>query len=261
MGKVILYKKGKTAKTGRSLRKALRIYSNRSLEVGSIRAHNIDKLIRWGNSDELDGSFMELNSRESVSLSSNKLSSLKTLKENGVSVPWFTSDRGELATKHFKVVGRTTYHQGGSNFNIHDSGEEATYDHMSTHFLELIPIYKEYRVHVFKDEIIGISRKTDEGVEHRITNKYTRNHSNGWRFIRCDIEQMSMRLREIALEAVKTLGLDFGAVDIILSTGEESTSSGGKKFYVLEVNSAPSIETNSTIFQRYIDKINYWLRY
>jgi len=261
----LYYKKRKTGKTGRELVKRLRIRSQRSVERGLVSPHRINKIIRWGTTETFgeNEECMELNTCHAVMNSSNKIKSLQLMKEADVSVPWFTDNR-ETATeynKNFPIVGRTTNHQGGSNFRVTypTTFPNLTNDRLSSHWLELIPIHKEWRVHVFRGEVIGVSRKTDEGVEHRITNRLTRNHSNGWRFIRCDLDFVQDRLKEIAIEAIKALSLDFGAVDIILSTGEENNATG-RKYYVLEVNSAPSLESNSTIIEKYIGGILKWIR-
>jgi len=267
--KFIYFKNGRTAKTGRLLRKYLNLYSQRSLERGVIRPTTIaHKLIRWGNSDNYGQTVgEELNSVEAIENASNKLRALTKLKEANISIPWFSTDKEEVY-EHIrnskpdircKVVGRPSSHQGGSNFNVLSDYQNLSIDYISSHWLELIDIHKEWRVHVFQGEVIGVSRKTDEGVEWRITNRYTRNHTNGWRFIKCDLYLVQDRLKELAVEAVNTLGLDFGAVDIILSEGTESTSRGSKKYYVLEVNSAPSIEEGSTVFYNYIERFKEWL--
>lgn len=255
---LILFNRGKTSKTGRMLRQLLGLKSNISLERGYIRPHQISTLIRWG-STELEDAPKTLNTRQAVALSSNKLKALEKMRDSSVNVPWFTTDR-DLANSFCSggkyVVGRTTYHQGGNNFVVTNS---PSYDRASSHWLELINKISEWRVHVFKDEVIGVSRKTSEGVESRIRHKHAWNHTNGYRFIKCDIDLVQPRLKQIAISAVKSLGLDFGAVDIILSNGQESTSSGSRKYYVLEVNSAPSLEPNSTILRNYLDRIWRWL--
>lgn len=257
--KFIYFKKGKTGRTGRKIRDALRVSSQRSIERRLCRATNVTKLIRWGTCETYGETPTEtLNNSEAITNASNKLRALNIMKEAGVSVPWFTSDKSDakIAVNDLKpLVGRTTYHQGGSGFKICRSVSEVYSDYSSSHWLELLGVYKEWRVHVFKGEVIGVSRKTDEGVESRIINRFTRNHHNGWRFIRCDLDLVQDRLKNLAVEAVSSLGLDFGAVDIILSDGAED---GSKKYYVLEVNSAPGMEEDSTIFAKYVERFRQW---
>jgi glutathione synthase/RimK-type ligase-like ATP-grasp enzyme len=262
-GTLLLFKKGKTGKTGLALRKNLNCYSTRGLNNGQVPLSWVSRVIRWGSSEmpELE-SLPSLNSLGAVSLASNKLASLKALNKAGVSVPWFTSNKEsgkDFLERHRKnIVGRTTYHQGGSSFMISPDWYSLYYDDCSSHWLELIPIHNEWRVHVFRGEVIGVSRKTNEEVEWRITNNYTRNHHSGWRFVRCDLDQVQPNLKDIAIRAVASLGLDFGAVDVILSDGTETTSDGRRKYYVLEVNTACGMEENSSIFNAYLDKFKEW---
>jgi len=262
----VSYKRGKTGKTGRLITKELHCVSQRSIERDLINPRAITKVIRWGSTTLWAPCFEdELNCVAAIENASNKLKALNIMKEAGVSVPWFTNNKEKAKDKvssinYGNMVGRTTYHQGGSNFEICVDKTDVSSDYQSSHWLELIPIHKEWRVHVFQGEVIGVSRKTDEDVGYRITNRYTRNHANGWRFIRCDLDRVQPRLKELGIEAVKSLGLDFGAVDIILSDGTESTSEGDRKYYVLEVNSAPSVEKGSTILYEYIRRFKEWLR-
>jgi hypothetical protein len=180
----------------------------------------------------------------------------------GVSVPWFTSNKQSakdfITGRNRRVVGRETYHQGGSEFNISNNPLMVDYDRVSSHWLELINVINEWRVHVFQGEVIGVSRKTDEEVEHRITNRYTRNHEAGWRFVRCDPYQVNPQLLMVAQKAISSLGLDFGAADIILSDGTETTSNGRRRYYVLEVNTACGMEEDSSIFNEYVRKFSEW---
>ena len=74
------------------------------------------------------------------------------------------------------------------------------------------------------------------------TSSGIRNHSNGWVYARSDVAIPDM-LCPIAIQAVNLLDLDFGAVDIIYKDDE---------FYVLEVNTAPSLTSNSDILERYV---------
>jgi D-alanine-D-alanine ligase-like ATP-grasp enzyme len=61
---------------------------------------------------------------------------------------------------------------------------------------------------------------------------YVRSYENGWIFAREDVVR-NPAAEAAAIAAVASLGLDFGAVDVILREG---------KAYVLEVNTAPGIE-------------------
>jgi glutathione synthase/RimK-type ligase-like ATP-grasp enzyme len=61
-----------------------------------------------------------------------------------------------------------------------------------------------------------------------------RNYSNGWVYARAEIAP-SEELLLSSIQAVKLLGLDFGAVDI----GHRLIDN---KFFVFEINTAPGLE-------------------
>lgn len=94
----------------------------------------------------------------------------------------------------------------------------------------------EFRVHVFKSQIIDVTQKKKR-VGHKNTNHKIRNHQNGWVYCRENIHIPS-DLTQQALLACEALNLHSGAVDIIWNEYEN-------KSYVLEINTAPGIE-NST---------------
>ena len=92
----------------------------------------------------------------------------------------------------------------------------------------------EWRVHVAFGEVIDVTRKIRD-PNREVTDWQVRNHSNGFIFARESGEPPSPSITLYALEAIKALGLDFGAVDIVWSNYYQ-------RAYVLEVNSAPGME-------------------
>lgn len=92
----------------------------------------------------------------------------------------------------------------------------------------------EYRVHVAFGEVIDIQAKRKRTEFEGEVDYAIRNHERGWVYCRENIVEPT-GLREQAIQAILTLGLDFGAVDIIYNEHQN-------KCYVLEVNTAPGLE-------------------
>lgn len=86
-----------------------------------------------------------------------------------------------------------------------------------------IPNTKEYRVHVFQNEVLAVHRKV-EGTGD------VKNTANGWKFKKVKIYPEDILAQAIA--SVKAVGLDFAAVDVVWD---------GEKAWVLEANTAPGI--------------------
>ena len=101
----------------------------------------------------------------------------------------------------------------------------------------------EYRVHVFGGEVLDVQQKRKrQEVPNDEVDYQIRNLAGGWVFCRDNIDCPSS-VRELAVGAVRALGLDFGAVDI----GFNRHNGVG---YVFEVNTAPGVE-GSTLDKYY----------
>jgi hypothetical protein len=101
---------------------------------------------------------------------------------------------------------------------------------------------KEFRVHVWNNEVIDVQEKRRKnGVE---TSK-VRNTANGYVFCRTDVHPPP-GIDSLAVAAVASLNRSYGGVDIIWNEHRDQC-------YVLEVNSRPGLE-GSTV-SKYADAI------
>lgn len=138
------------------------------------------------------------------------------------------------------VVGRPDSHRQGRGFWLCNSAEDVVRamdgtrrKAAATHFMEYIDADHEFRVHVVNGKSIKISEKIGGG-----------NHRNGARFQYPEDFHHKKTVRRAAIKAVESLGLDFGAVDILWANDQP---------YVLEVNSAPCLtDSNSDTLERYV---------
>lgn len=204
-------------------------------------------LINWGcsqiNREIVVGKV--LNKPEAVAKASNKLETFKALKEGG-STPDFTESQEEASkwlAEGVTVVARTVLN-GHSGVGIvivsPDSGEEIPKAKLYTKY---VPKKDEFRIHIVNGKAIHIQRKArNKDVADDKVNWKVRNHANGFIFSHIDVK-VSPKAVQAAVEAVKALGLDFGAVDIIYNTLKD-------KFYVLEVNTACGLEGET--LKRYV---------
>ncbi len=99
------------------------------------------------------------------------------------------------------------------------------------YFTKYIPKSEEFRVHILGDEIGGISKKV-KNEESLIHHPHIWCRDKGWIQVEYEGEYYD-ELKELSIESLRVLELDFGAVDIIKGYDE--------KFYVLEVNTAPRL--------------------
>lgn len=138
-----------------------------------------------------------------------------------------------------KVVGRPDRHTKGRGYwlcatqgDIDRALVGTRRKSPATHFTEYIPFDREYRVHVFNGKSIRISEK-DFGspIISSIRSRGNRFKVEVAFSMRKPTHPVR-RIRRAAKAAVKALGLDFGAVDVLEKDG---------RAYVLEVNSAPGL--------------------
>ena len=186
-------------------------------------------VVRWGNSSPgacmVGANAKVFNKPASISLSANKLQSLIAMRDAGVSVPQFASDRSEVNFDG-PWVARPHHHMCGQYFlkvkhqrNI-PSGRLV---------MKYIKKHDEWRVFVLFGKVWRVGKrvpKTDETPHDFIWSL-----SKGWK-----IELVEEHPDCIATEAVKavtSVGLDFGAVDVCVDHF-------GKP-WVFEVNSAPGL--------------------
>ena len=154
--------------------------------------------------------------------------------------PKFTTSTGQAYSwleEGFQVVARTILN-GNSGAGI-VLLEEAHLEEPAINaplYVKYVPKKQEYRVHVFRNEVVDVQRKArrkdvaDEDVNWKI-----RNHGNGFIFARG--EALGDVPEDVLVQsklAVAACGLDFGAVDVIYSDKEQAA-------YVLEINSAPGL--------------------
>lgn len=193
-----------------------------------------------------------LNPPEACAKAGNKLASFQAFKVAGLSSPEFTTSKEQAAAwirDGATVVCRTILNgHSGRGIVLADTVDR----------LVNAPLYvkykkkrKEFRVHVFQNQVIDVAekRKRLNGTVDQF-NGHIRNLSNGWVFCRDGVVRPD-GLDELAVNACRALGLDFGAVDIIWNEREN-------KCYVLEVNTAPGLE-GTTLFN-YTNAIYNWIR-
>lgn len=97
---------------------------------------------------------------------------------------------------------------------------------------------REFRVHATREKAFATHMKIKDPKQVGPPKSWkVRSYANGFIFQRNNVPASAAR-DALAVQAVSILGLDFGAVDI--------TEDKHGKFYVLEVNTAPGIEGQTT---------------
>jgi predicted ATP-grasp superfamily ATP-dependent carboligase len=225
-----------SSKTGKKLGTALGIRRGQGRT-----AEQRPPLIRWGNAAEFNAPTI-LNQRNAILNASDKLQALTILAEAGVRVPEF---QRHAPFDDGTWFGRSRHGYGGRDIAVYSG--HAAYGHHDF-FSRYVPNKREYRIHVFKGEIIRLQGKWLDFPDQQ-TSPYIQNAANGFRF-RTPNFALRPERTEMAIKAVEALGLDFGAVDLLV--GEDGLT------YVLEVNTAPGCSPMTA--RAYVEAIRHYVQ-
>lgn len=218
---------------------ALRINRDSSKMVPRVN----DVIINWGCSSNaiiLDPARV-INQPQAVARASDKLATYRALAES-VTAPYIVRyttekrhtltwlDAGETVVCRTKLNGHS-----GEGIVLATTPEELVDAPMYTLYQKKV---REWRVHVVGGRVVLTQRKARRlDVPDEQVNWKVRNHQNGFIYAHKDVGKIPPILGTIAREAVKVLGLDFGAVDVI----EDKRGS----LFILEVNTACGMEGNT----------------
>lgn len=206
--------------------------------------------LRWGNRMSLTPSpEIQYNTVEALNLSAHKLRARKTMIASTVPCPSLVTPADANIT--YPVICRPHQHKAGQNFGVlRDYG---TFKHQfnklqATHYFSaFIDKDREFRVHCAHGKILSVSEKPRPADPSVIA----WNHAvNADAFTVINWTNYDINMIRAALDAVRVLGLHFGAVDIIMKDGVS---------YILEVNSAPSLLTTEYMTLKYVRYINWLL--
>lgn len=252
MARIRIYPYKMGSRSATALKEELARRGHNVLKVRPDGAYNpraTDVVLNWGSSTLPRWNTQGLlNACAPVGAASNKLRAFDFMREGGnVSIPEFTTDK-EVAdgwVQEGPVVGREvlTGHSG-RGVVMFLRGEDIRPN--IPMYVKYIKKAAEYRVHVFKGQVIDVQQKRKRNdVPREEVNFQVRNHENGWVFCRENVEAPAS-VTDNAISAVDALGLDFGAVDVIWNEHHQ-------RAYVLEVNTAPGLE--GTTLTNYADAI------
>lgn len=176
-----------------------------------------------------------VNSPVDVSRASNKLEAFRAMASEEYPITVEYTDSREVALRWIAdghtVVARTllSAHEGRGIVLVTRAEELPPGCRLFTKYKKKA---REFRVHVFNEYVLVNEKLKRRGTEHHMI----RNTANGYVFGRNPVD-VPITVSQVGRLACERLGLTFGAVDVIYNQREDRS-------YVLEVNTAPGIETS-----------------
>ncbi|MGL5014470.1 MAG: ATP-grasp domain-containing protein [Bacteroidales bacterium] len=238
-------------------------------EGSTFRARQHDMVINWGNStipqlqvSTIAGAAPVLNAPENIRRSSDKRLSFNAMSEAGVSTVEFTTireeaqawvDEGSLVYARTRISG----HSGEGIVMVHSDPSSiqgvgnafevvATLPRASLYTKGLTEQRREFRIHVMGGVVTGVQQKkrADGWRDNEAYSNVVRNYHTGWIYANADVSPNAAAIAA-ALAAVRSVGLDFGAVDVITRRDDA---------WVLEVNTAPGLQGSN--LQDYVNNFS-----
>lgn len=199
-----------------------------------------DLVINWGARDCPFKGRGVANQPETIDAASNKLKCFQKMKEAGVSVPDFWTKPEDIPNDTFPIVCRTILNgHSGAGIVIANDRRGLVRAPLYTKYVKK---KYEFRVHVLRKpggetSIITTQRKAKRnGIDADFK---VRNLANGFVYVDNDYFGVGLdKVHEEAKKALESVGLAFGAVDVIYNEHLD-------RAYVLEINTAPGLETRT----------------
>lgn len=235
-------------------------------------------LIRMGSTTKVEKEYdLEINTIDSIKISSNKLLMKNKFDEHGVITTDWSSNIDkylENSKNPYPIIVKNIYgSRGTGNHKIDDADELTVF--LSSHkkniksyiFEEFFNSAKEYRIHVSTEGPFLMWRKlrrTDTPADQRW---FFNNHNCNWVGIDNLLFDSPTNIKDIQNECIKALtsvGLTIGACDVRVQSNRNSNGSYRKApvFKIIEINSAPSMgeitgQTYINEFKKIINKEKY----
>lgn len=228
MEKYIILPYAQRSKSAKALAKALscnRIHLTRNTYLG----YNNHIVINWGSQKvqvgrpgSLNRVSQILNHPSNIINASNKLRTLQLLEQANVPTLEYTTSSDVAAEWHAETpVFARTLLSANSGRGIAVATDTQELVDNAPLYTKFFPKVAEYRVHVFRDQTVCVQQKRLKASENRTgaPHEYIWNHDIGQRtFARFNVDYPTPNaqrvLSQTAINAVKALSLDFGAVDL-----------------------------------------------
>jgi glutathione synthase/RimK-type ligase-like ATP-grasp enzyme len=231
--------RGNTAKKvlqGHLKENGIEVMSSQTLDY--MAHYNIEApIICWGHSTRTNPN---LNGKVNAL---NKYEAMIAFNKAGVPIPTVFDAhpfhiRTQMKTNPFPWLARNIWHKEGDDIVPVRTYEEAMAQVGKKDFFSVfVPTRTEYRVWVFGNKALAVYDKEFKGDGEY--EGFQRNHDFGFKFVNKDDLLGSTTLTKPAVKAVAAIGLDFGAVDLLM--GKNGS------IYVLEVNSMPHIDSSKRV--------------
>jgi predicted ATP-grasp superfamily ATP-dependent carboligase len=211
-------------------------------------------VVRWGTREVLptNGGSVVYNRINAIENATNKLKSRELFIEHGVSAPKLIK-AGEMGVienieeEDFPIIARPHVHSKGKNFVILRTLDELEKHwancHNGWYYSAFVDKTSEFRIHCAHGKALAVMEKP-RPVDGNIAWNRAQNDVDPFDYVPWgEVDERGLKpVIAEAIRACKALGLDFGGVDVIMKDNAA---------YVLEVNTAPTLNSSPYVAKRW----------
>jgi len=208
-------------------------------------------VLRWGTQEPFDTNNKSIvyNKIPGLQNATNKGLSRVLMHKAGVRVPTIITPKN-ITEDHLPIISRPFVHSKGKNFIVLNTIKEfnAHYSPATHYYAEFIDKQLEFRAHVGHGKVLRLMAKQNPNNGNLAWNIAANRGGNvaedvgGFKVIRWNNAEPYLDVLKQSVHAVEALGLDCGGVDVMFKDG---------KAYVLEVNTAPTLNSCPTTAKRW----------
>lgn len=240
-----------STKTRKLLNQYYRVFrSNNSQEM--IKEKTISFLnsiiIRWGTREEIetDKTTIVYNQSKSIANATDKKLSREIFIDKNVSTPVLVTPEN-FKEEYLPVIARPLVHSKGKNFIVlktpNDFLAHYNKNNKGWYYSQFINKEREFRVHCAHSKVLAVMEKTNPGNGNIAWNR-AQNDTEPFEYVAwSQVDEQNLKcVLEEAIKATAAVGLDMAGVDVMLCGGTA---------YVLEVNTAPTLNTSPYVASRW----------
>lgn len=205
-------------------------------------------VIRWGTREELetDNRTIVYNQSKAIANATDKKLSRQLFIDNNVSCPVLITPEN-YDESHLPIIARPLVHSKGKNFvvlnNFSDFENHYNRNNEGWYYSNFIDKQREFRVHCAHGKVLVVMEKSNPNNGNLAWNR-AQNDTEPFTYVpweQIDEQNLKCVLVE-ALKATAAVGLDMSGVDVMLANGNA---------YVLECNTAPTLNTSPYVAERW----------
>jgi len=204
--------------------------------------------IRWGTREEMptNKGTIVYNTAKAIKNATNKKLSREIFIENNVQCPQLVTPQN-FNTNMLPIIARPFVHSKGRNFVTLNTRTEFINHYRSNrnrwYYSEFVDKDREFRIHAGHGKALAVMEKVRPSDDKIAWNR-AQNDTDPFTYIQwSQVDTQNLKcVIDVALQAISSLGLDFGGVDVMYKDGQA---------WVLEVNTSPTLNTSPYVAGRW----------